>query len=482
MVLVVTVAASFIVEQYQVALHQSAVAADRAADQSQRVLALAFEAQSTVRGNAIDPSTVKSYDPATLTTALDTLTKDSAASGSGVDASNAVVLANDLWNTLSHIQTGVADGTLTPSELNTQLGIENQQMIMLQNALNNIQNTERDIVSSKNRDAARLQDIILPVQIIGLLVGVIGGVTAMVLFVRSIVRRIGEVDANARRLGVSEALLPITPAHDEVGHLAEELRQTSTLLTQRSTDLVRAHTSAVDAAAASHESLSRMNHELRTPLTAVMGFGQMIDKSELHDQDAEAVEQILHGGSHMLRIIEEANTAPQTLRAIDLDLQAVEVGPLVGEVQSLLTPLSASRHLTVTGCGDGAVWVLADYHRFKQVLINLMSNAVKYNRDSGSITVACGPEGNGTVRVSVSDTGDGIPAEMMDRVFVPFDRLDAVERGVEGTGIGLSLSRTFVEAMDGAIGVESTVGTGSTFWVELPSAPAEPGSTEARTG
>ena len=482
MVLVITVAASFIVERYQAALHSSAVAADRVADQSQRVLALAFDAQSTVRGNAIDPSTVKPYDPTILTNALDTLTKASAASGSGVDASNAVVLAQGLWTTLSQIQEGVKNGTLTPAELKAQLAVENQQMNLLENALNNIQTYERNIVNSKNHDAARLQDIILPVQIIGLLVGVIGGVTAMVLFVRSIVRRIGEVDANARRLGVSEALLPIPPAQDEVGHLAEELRQTSTLLTQRSTDLVRAHTSAVDAAAASQDSLSRMNHELRTPLTAVMGFGQMIDKSELNEQDAEAVEQILRGGTHMLRIIEEANTTRQTPQAIDLDLQAVEVGAVVGEVQSLLSPLSASRHLTVTGGDDGAVWVLADYHRFKQVLINLMSNAVKYNRDGGFIDFACRPVGDGMVRVSVTDTGDGIPPDMIDRVFVPFDRLDADERGVEGTGIGLSLSRTFAEAMDGAIGVESTVGTGSTFWVQLPAAPAGSGPTEAGPG
>ncbi len=482
MVLVITVAASFIVERYQVALHQSAVAADGVADQSQRVLALAYEAQSTVRGNAIDSSIVKPYDPTVLTSALATLAKDSSASNSGVDASNAIVLAQNLWKTLAQIQSGVKDGTLTESELKTQLAIENQQMILLQNALTNIETYERAIVNSKNHDAARLQDIILPVQIVGLLVGVIGGVTAMVLFVRSIVRRIGEVDANARRLGVSEALLPIPPAQDEVGHLAEELRQTSTLLTQRSTDLVRAHTSAVDAAAASQDSLARMNHELRTPLTAVMGFGQMIDTSELDVQDAEAVEQILHGGTHMLRIIEEASTTRQAPQAIDLDLQAVEVGPVVGEVKSLLSPLSATRHLTVAGGNDGTVWVLADYHRFKQVLINLMSNAVKYNRDSGFINFACRAAGDGMVRVSVTDTGDGIPPEMIDRVFVPFDRLDAAERGVEGTGIGLSLSRTFVEAMDGAIGVDSTVGRGSTFWVELPAAPPGSGSTEAGTG
>jgi signal transduction histidine kinase len=351
-----------------------------------------------------------------------------------------------------------------------------------QAAMNSVEANLNTAVA-KIHDADRLGAIIAPVQIIGLLIGVIGGFVAMVLFVRSIVRRIGEVDGNARRLGVSEPLVPIPPAQDEIGHLAEELRQTSELLTERNIDLVRAQSAAVDSAQTANQLLSRVSHELRTPLTAVMGFGQMIDKSNLNDEDAEAVEQILLGGSHMLRIIEEAKiTTTQTPRAIDLDLHPLEVGPVVVEVRTLLSPLSTSRHLTVTGGDDSGFVVMADYHRFKQVLINLMSNAVKFNREGGRITVSCGPAGaaaaaraeNGKVRVAVTDTGQGIPNEMLDRVFVPFDRLDAEERGVEGTGIGLSLSRTFIEAMDGTIGVESKVGVGSTFWVELPSAPPAP--------
>ena len=179
----------------------------------------------------------------------------------------------------------------------------------------------------------------------------------------------------------------------------------------------------MDSADTANQLLSRVSHELRTPLTAVMGFGQMIDKSNLNDEDAEAVEQILHGGTHMLRIIEEAKiTTTRTPRSIDLDLYPVEVGPVVDEVQTLLSPLSASRHLTVTGGDNCGVAVMADYHRFKQVLINLMSNAVKYNRDGGRITISCGlsageaAEGeagdtgaaaqeNGKVRIAVTDTG-----------------------------------------------------------------------------
>jgi signal transduction histidine kinase len=323
------------------------------------------------------------------------------------------------------------------------------------------------VASSASQHISTSQRVVLIVDVAGLVIGVIGGVTAMALFVRSVVRRIGEVGDNADRLGVFEPLLPVTPAEDEIGRLAEQLQAASTLLTQRSVDLVRAHAAAVGAAAAADQLLARVSHELRTPLTAVMGFGQLMKRSNLSEQDAEAVEQILHGGEHMQRIIEEGRLPADAAQAINMDLGPVAVGPLVSEVQSLLKPLTARRGLTVTGCDDTTAEVLADYYRLKQVLINLLSNAVKYNLVGGSITVTCEPSEAGRWRVAVADTGDGIAPELIDRVFVPFDRLDAEERGVEGTGIGLSLSKTFVEAMGGTIAVESSVGHGSTFWVEL---------------
>ena len=327
------------------------------------------------------------------------------------------------------------------------------------------------VASSESGQISTLQKVVEIVDVVGLVIGVIGGVTAMVLFVRSVVRRIGEVGENADRLGVFEPLLPVTPAEDEIGRLAEQLQAASTLLTQRSVDLVRAQAAAVDAAAAADQLLARVSHELRTPLTAVMGFGQLMKGSKLSEEDAEAVEQILNGSDHMQRIIEEGRFPAHTAQAISMDLGPVAVGPLVGEVRSLLRPLSDRRGITVTGGDDTTAEVMADYYRLKQVLINLLSNAVKYNRVGGRITICCEPSEAGRWRVAVADTGDGIAAELIDRVFVPFDRLDAEAHGVEGTGIGLSLSKTFVEAMGGTIGVESSVGHGSTFWVELPAAP-----------
>jgi signal transduction histidine kinase len=236
-------------------------------------------------------------------------------------------------------------------------------------------------------------------------------------------------------------------------------------------DLVRFHAAAVDAAQGADDLLAQISHELRTPLTAVMGFGRLMEMSDLNEQDSESVGQILNAGGHMLRIVEKARSSPHTRQAIELEIQAIDVGALVDEVLSLLSPLAADRGLTMTGCDGHRIPVLADYHRLKQVLINLGSNAVKFNRQGGDIAVTCEPVEPDRVRIAVTDSGDGIPADMLDRVFVPFDRLDAEKRGVEGTGIGLTLSKTFVEAMGGTIGVESTVGKGSTFWVELPAAP-----------
>jgi signal transduction histidine kinase len=475
LVLVITVAASFIVERYQVALRQSASAANAMAFQSDRVLTQLLTTETALRGYAItsDPKLLAGYRQAAAAVPpeLDTLVAIAPTESSAVNAANVHALATFFLGQLETIESGLTDGSLSGAELTHAVGLENTTMDQLQTDLGSIVTSERAVAVSKGHDINRLQGVIQPVQIIGLLIGVIGGLIAMVLFVRSIVRRMAEVGANARRLGVSEPLLPIAPAADEVGQLDEELRQTSTLLIQRSSDLVRSHASAVDAASEADLLLSRVSHELRTPLTAVMGFGQLIDMSELSEPNAEAVGQILLGGDHMLGIIEEVRIPAEAPRTFQLDLGPVAVGPLVREVRLLLRPLSAARDLTVDGCDDTDIAVIADYHRFKQVLINLLSNAIKYNREHGQVHITCHPDNEGSVRVAVTDTGDGIPPQLIGRVFVPFDRLDAEARGVEGTGIGLSLSKTFVEAMNGAIGVQSTVGTGSTFWVDLPAAP-----------
>ncbi len=475
MVLIVTVVASFVVERHEVALRQRALAVNALANQSAQVLALLLNAETGVRGYALTPDKsflvpyqqAVSEAPGAIAAWLDT--------APGIigrqDAEAVANLAQQQLQELSRIKSAVDSHAASGKPFDTQLAQDQSTMNDLRGRLATIQANEVGTLNTRTDSVNFLHSVLETIDVAGLGIGVIGGITAMVLFVRGIALRIGMVGANAHRLGVSEPVLPMPPAADEIGQLGAELEGASALLEQRSTDLVRFHAAAVDAAQGADELLAQVSHELRTPLTAVMGFGRLMEMSQdLNEQDSEAVEQILHAGDHMLQIVEQARSSPHTTQAIELDIEPVEIGPLVDEVLSLLRPLAEARHLTMTGCDGHSVPVLADYHRLKQVLINLGSNAVKFNRDGGDVAVTCESSGPERARIEVSDSGDGIAADMLDRVFVPFDRLDAEKRGVEGTGIGLTLSKTFVEAMDGDIGVESTVGKGSTFWVELPAA------------
>ena len=222
--------------------------------------------------------------------------------------------------------------------------------------------------------------------------------------------------------------------------------------------------------------LSRMSHELRTPLNAILGFGQLLQTSPLAPGDAESVEQILKGGRHLLDLINEVlDIARIESRTLPLSIEAVSVHEVVREAVDLVLPLAAKRGVAVhTSGSDPTSFVLADRQRLKQAMLNLLANAVKYNREGGSVNVSV-ERTAGSTTVGVTDTGPGIRSEDRDRLFSPFERLGAERTGVEGTGLGLALTKALVEGMGGSIGVESEIGSGSTFWLALP--PAEDPST-----
>jgi signal transduction histidine kinase/ActR/RegA family two-component response regulator len=217
--------------------------------------------------------------------------------------------------------------------------------------------------------------------------------------------------------------------------------------------------------------LSRMSHELRTPLNAVLGFAQVLDLDELNDDQQEAVDQILRGGKHLLGLINEVLDISR-IESGDLALspESVLVSDVVSETVALIRPLAEQRSIQMQG-DRHACWenhVFADRQRLKQILLNLLSNAVKYNRQHGTVNIFCDHPDLTHLRIKVADTGPGIRAEQLGRLFVPFERLGAERTDIEGTGIGLALSQRLAEAMGGTVGVESTPGEGSTFWVELP--------------
>src|SRR5262245_40736722 len=216
-----------------------------------------------------------------------------------------------------------------------------------------------------------------------------------------------------------------------------------------------------------------MNHELRTPLNAILGFGQVLGMTTLAADQRECLDQVLRGGRHLLRLVNELLQMSQIEGGrVELSPEPVFAREVMAEVLELAHPMAAHRRIAIdaSGLSDAPWWVIADRHRLKQVLLNLFSNAIKFNHEAGRI-VARVTATSGRVRISVSDTGPGLRDEQRARLFSPFDRLGADRAGIEGTGLGLALAKGMVERMGGAIGVSSAPGAGSTFWVEFPETP-----------
>ncbi|TML20250.1 MAG: response regulator [Actinobacteria bacterium] len=242
-------------------------------------------------------------------------------------------------------------------------------------------------------------------------------------------------------------------------------------LRQSLDDLETARAAADSANRSKNAFLSRMSHELRTPLNAVLGFAQVLELDDIDNDQREAVEQILKGGNHLLELINEVLDISR-IDSGDLALspEPVLVSDVLNETLDLMRPLAAQRsiHLAADRRSGCVKHVFADRQRLKQILLNLLSNAVKYNRMGGTVSVSCEQREPTRFRLKVSDTGPGIRPEHLDLLFVPFERLGADRTEVEGTGIGLALSRRLAEAMGGTIDVASTFGQGSTFTIELP--------------
>jgi len=227
--------------------------------------------------------------------------------------------------------------------------------------------------------------------------------------------------------------------------------------------------SAEGANQAKSEFLSRMSHELRTPLNAVLGFAQLLEMDALSAEQQEHVQHILKGGRHLLTLINEVlDIARIEAGRMTFSLEPVSISSVLGEAVDLIRPQAAARkiRLVVPPAQQTPVHVRADQQRLKQVLLNLLSNGVKYNREGGTLTVSCEAAPDSRYRLTVTDTGGGIPAAMMVRLFTPFDRLEADAR-IEGTGLGLVLSRSLTTAMGGTIFVNSVVGQGTSVSIEL---------------
>ncbi len=217
--------------------------------------------------------------------------------------------------------------------------------------------------------------------------------------------------------------------------------------------------------------LSSMSHELRSPLNAILGFAQLLESTAPLPSlsQKESITQILQAGWHLLKLINEVlDLAVVESGKVSLSTEPVSLAEVISECQAMMEPQAQQRGISMTFPPlDPGCFVQADRTRVKQVLINLLSNAIKYNREHGAVEVQCAATNPERIRISVKDNGAGLCVEKLAQLFQSFNRLGQEARSEEGTGIGLVVSKRLVELMGGIIGVESTVGVGSVFWIEL---------------
>ncbi|OGR12620.1 MAG: hybrid sensor histidine kinase/response regulator, partial [Deltaproteobacteria bacterium RIFOXYB2_FULL_66_7] len=255
-----------------------------------------------------------------------------------------------------------------------------------------------------------------------------------------------------------------------------ERKRLDQVLLDKNAELENARSAAEKANLAKSHFLSSMSHELRSPLNAILGFAQLMESDSPPPTEGQkaSIAQILHGGWYLLALINEIlDLAVIESGKLSLSLEPVSLSEVMLKCQDMIGSQGHKRGIKLTYPRfDSPCFVLADQTRLMQVIINLLSNAVKYSREQGTVAVLCSASGSGLLRISVQDTGAGLPPEMLSQLFQPFNRLGQERSGVEGTGIGLVMAKRLIELMGGAIGVESAVGKGSTFWFELRMAAA----------
>jgi signal transduction histidine kinase/ActR/RegA family two-component response regulator len=467
---------SLTVQRQESIERQAAVRANGVVRATQAVLADALDAETGVRGYAAstDPVFLQPY-LAALTRLGGDVQMLSRSATTPAEKVQAPAIADTISVEIAQLAelraavlAGVSGAALAPA-----LADGKAVMDRLRTQTTALASEPTRVADLKRAEINRLEKVIETVQVIGLAAGVLAGLLGIALFTSGISRRVRAAADNAGRLGRGEALQPARSSADELGRLGESLTLAHEVMATRLAELAIARDQALLATQTKNTFLSRTSHELRTPLNAILGFAQLLEMSQLDKDDRDSTDRILTAGRHLLALINELiDVARVESGELKLSVEPISLHRVTEEVAALMGPLAAARGITIEHSGTGrALAGYADHQRLRQVMVNLASNAVKYNHHGGMIAIGFGLARAEQVEVTVTDTGPGLSAEEIGRIFVPFERLDADQHGIEGTGIGLPLALALTEAMHGTVDVTSTPGYGSTFTVRLPQAP-----------
>jgi signal transduction histidine kinase/ActR/RegA family two-component response regulator len=476
--LVGVTSASLALQAKERQVRSAAITASALNTTAQQILSDAVNAETGVRGYAAtrSPLFLQPYDVILARVARDRAALGAAAVAerdSGAELAAAAAMG-EVMARLARVRSTVAAGA-PPAVTTTALVDEKTAMDTLRGQIAGLVRGPAKVTAGARANITAMESVIGAVSIAGLALGLLAGLAGGALFTSGISRRVGKAAANADRLGAGHPLapVPVPGARDELGQLARSLVHSEQVLATRTKELVTARDEAVRASQAKNAFLSSTSHELRTPLNAVLGFTQLLQLSDLSAEDRDAVERILAAGRHLLALINELiDIARIESGEFSLSVEPVALQPIIEETCQLMAPLAAGRSITISQPSlSPALAVKGDRQRLSQILVNLLSNAVKYNRAGGTVTITCQATGPGQASVTVADTGPGIPAADLARVFAPFERLGAERTAIEGTGIGLPLARAFAEAMYGHLSAASVPGEGSTFTLTLPRAP-----------
>jgi len=311
----------------------------------------------------------------------------------------------------------------------------------------------------------------ITVTLIATIAGIIGSLMAVWIFSRTIVKRVRLLRDSAGHLARAEALDLPSRSRDELGQLSDELDHASQLLAKNISDAIQARQEAEEASASKSMFLSRTSHELRTPLNAILGFAQLLEQDLPPGKQRNSVSLINGAGQHLLKLINEVlEIARIESGEISLELNPTPINALLEEATHYIAPIGKIRDIEIQSDVEPEIWAVANRQKLLQVVLNLLSNALKYGPVNAVVTLRAYRKHDQIV-IEVQDEGPGIPHVSKERLFTPFDRLGAENTKIEGTGLGLALSKQIMLAMHGNIGVADNK---SMFWIQVPA--CQPGN------